>query len=101
MATKLEEGGGVALMAWPLVEDFFFAASLIYQIKFFLWRWARNHKGTVCTANWFTRKYTCKTMIYPKLKPLLLVLEQTRGWGKALHHLTTKQLNTQALHFKK
>ena len=37
MAIKLE-GGGKALMAWPLVEDFSFAASLIpieivYQIK--------------------------------------------------------------------
>jgi len=28
MAIKLE--GGKALMAWPLVEEFFFAASLIY-----------------------------------------------------------------------
>ena len=30
MAIKLERGGGKALMAWPLEEEFFFAASLIY-----------------------------------------------------------------------
>ena len=28
MAIKLEGRGGKALMAWPLVEEFFFAASL-------------------------------------------------------------------------
>ena len=27
MAIKLEGGGGKALMAWPLVEEFFFSAS--------------------------------------------------------------------------
>ena len=30
MAIKLEGGGGKALMAWPLVEELFFAASLTH-----------------------------------------------------------------------
>ena len=30
MAIKLKGGGGKALMAWPLVEDFFFRATLTY-----------------------------------------------------------------------
>ena len=32
MAIKLEGGGGKVLMAWPLVEDFFFAASLSHYV---------------------------------------------------------------------
>ena len=32
MAIKLEGGGGKALMAWPLVEELFFAASLIVKL---------------------------------------------------------------------
>ena len=32
MAGPISDGGGKALMAWPLVEEFFFAASLINRI---------------------------------------------------------------------
>ena len=31
MAIKLEGGGGKALMAWPLVEELVFAATLIHK----------------------------------------------------------------------
>ena len=32
MAIKLQGGGGKAFMAWPLVEDFFCAASLTLSV---------------------------------------------------------------------
>ena len=43
MAIKVEVGGGKALMAWPLVEDFFFAASLSKE-KQQLFRFSTPHE---------------------------------------------------------
>ena len=41
MAINIEDRGGKALMAWPLVEELFIAASLIFVEKKFLLK--RNH----------------------------------------------------------